>query len=75
MNFVRVLSGNADIPDNWDGKVGYLNAQIVQEEVTDAMNCRYYLSGPNAMVNAYKKMLREMGVPSSRIITDYFPGY
>lgn len=77
MNFkyVKVLSGKADVPDGWDGHVGYLDANIIKSEVDEPMNCMYYLSGPNAMVTAYKKMLLDMGIKGNMIITDYFPGY
>lgn len=34
---------------------------------------QFYISGPNVMVDVFKKMLKEMGV--KKIITDYFPGY
>lgn len=33
----------------------------------------FYISGPNVMVDAFKKILKEMRVKN--IITDYFPGY
>lgn len=35
----------------------------------------FYVSGPEPMVEAYKKMIMEMGVEEERIKTDYFPGY
>ncbi|HSX36344.1 MAG TPA: FAD-dependent oxidoreductase [Patescibacteria group bacterium] len=34
-----------------------------------------YISGPDSMVTSYKQALRSMGVPNSRIKTDYFSGY
>lgn len=34
----------------------------------------FYISGPDAMVQGNKKILRAMGVASARIKTDYFPG-
>ena len=35
----------------------------------------FYISGTHAMTNAFKKTLREMGVPRAHIKTDFFPGY
>ncbi len=42
----------------------------VLKEYKDRM---FYISGPNGMVDMYKKTLTDMGVKD--IITDYFPGY
>lgn len=34
-----------------------------------------YLSGPEPMVESFKDMLINMGLPEERLKTDYFPGY
>ncbi len=34
-----------------------------------------YLSGPEPMIEAFEKMLQDMGVPEDRLKTDFFPGY
>ena len=47
----------------------------VKAEIPDFLDRTFYLSGPNAMVDAYAKMLKGMGVKRTRIRTDYFPGY
>ncbi len=53
----------------------HLNSETIKQEVPDFSDRAFYLSGPHAMVDAYKLVLKEMKVPSSQIITDYFPGY
>ena len=35
----------------------------------------FYVSGPEAMVDAIKAMLTTMGVKDSHIHQDWFPGY
>ncbi len=75
LKVVYVLAGAKEIPYNWNGKIGYITANIVREEVPDFEERFFYLSGPPAMVSSYEKMLHEMGVRKSNIITDYFPGY
>ncbi len=72
---VQILSGAKDIPKNWAGKIGFITKEMIEEDVPDYKNRLYYLSGPNVMVDAYKKLLKSMGVRRSQIITDYFPGY
>lgn len=60
---------------SWQGRTGRMTPKIIAEIVPD-FNARYfYLSGPNAMVQNYKKMLRGMGVARKSIKTDYFPGF
>jgi ferredoxin-NADP reductase len=48
---------------------------IVKREVPDYAERTFYLSGPNAMVRAYRRMLLGLSVHRSRIKTDYFPGF
>ncbi len=62
-------------PQGWKGRVGHIDSKMIKEEVSEFANRTYYLSGPNAMVEGYKKMLKELGVRSNKIVTDYFPGY
>jgi len=75
INTVYTLTDKGAVPKNWKGKVGRIDARMIQEEVPDFADRKYYLSGPRAMVNAYEKILREMGIAESRIKTDFFPGF
>ena len=59
----------------WTGKSGYLSKDIVESEAKDFAERKYYLSGPNVMVENYKKMLLDMQVKLAMIKTDYFPGF
>lgn len=68
-----VLSGGTP-PKDWRGLTGRLTAEHIKA-VPDWQNRLYYISGPNAMVEAYKTMLREAGVARGHIITDHFSGY
>lgn len=53
---------------------GYLTKEIIERNTPDYLDRVWYISGPPGMVNAYKKLLREMRVPRSQIVTDFFPG-
>lgn len=57
-----------------DHELGFLTAEIIQKRVSQWKVATYYISGPPGLVDAYKKLLRGMGIPKRRIITDYFPG-
>jgi ferredoxin-NADP reductase/Na+-translocating ferredoxin:NAD+ oxidoreductase RnfD subunit len=54
---------------------GMIDAAMLTKRVPDFKERTFYLSGPDAMVQAYKRLLESMGVTKSRIRTDYFPGF
>ena len=54
---------------------GFIDARLVRAAIPDYLERTFYISGPQAMVTALRKMLRSMGVRRSRIKTDFFPGF
>lgn len=59
----------------WIGIKGKVNSKMIKSEVKDYKDRNYYLSGPNVMVNSYKKQLKSLGIAQNKIKTDYFSGY
>ncbi len=59
----------------WHGKTGFVDAKMVKIEVPDYLDRYYYLSGTHGMVETFEKMLLGMGVKSSHINKDFFPGF
>ena len=57
-----------------DCEEGYLTKEIIERHSPDYKERMWYLSGPPGMVSAYQKLLREAGVPTKQIHTDFFPG-
>jgi len=55
--------------------MGFIDAKLIQTELPDYRERTFYISGPQGMVDAFKKTLHDMGVRGSRIKTDYFPGF
>jgi ferredoxin-NADP reductase/Na+-translocating ferredoxin:NAD+ oxidoreductase RnfD subunit len=72
VNMVHVL---AEPGPEWTGEKGFMTAEMIKKYVPDFLERRFYLSGPNAMVTSYRKLLLSMGVSRSNIVTDYFPGF
>lgn len=70
-----VLSDLAQVPEGWPGETGFITKEMIEKKVPDFKERRFYLSGPNAMVESYKKLLKGVGVKNKDIVTDYFPGY
>jgi ferredoxin-NADP reductase len=54
---------------------GYIDARLIRHVVPDYRQRIFYISGPQAMVQAVRGKLRRMGVPRSRIKVDFFPGF
>lgn len=75
MKIVPLVTNPQDAGADWKGRVGMLTDAVVKEEAPDYLARRYYLSGPSAMVDTYKALLKTMGVPRKKIMTDYFPGF
>lgn len=54
-------------------KDGYIDKKRIEEFMPDYKKRVFYISGPEPMVEAFKKMLLEM--KAKKIKTDFFPGY
>jgi ferredoxin-NADP reductase len=52
-----------------------INEEVIRQFVTDLKTPYFYISGPEPMVQAFDKMLQEMGVPKDNLRNDEFPGY
>jgi ferredoxin-NADP reductase len=62
------------VPANWSGECGFVDARMIRAHVPDFGDRVFYVSGPQAMVSATVRALRELLVPRRNIRTDYFPG-
>jgi len=72
---VYVLTDKEHVPAGWLGRVGRIDEAMLKDVVPDFKERIFYISGPNAMVDAYKRLLAKLGVPHTNIVTDYFPGF
>lgn len=74
-DFYYVPVVTSDSIFNWTGEQGFIDRDMIKRHVTNPLEAHYYLSGPPGMVRAYSDILKKMGVSSSHIETDFFPGY
>jgi ferredoxin-NADP reductase len=72
---IYALTDKDHLPSGWTGEVGRLTTEMVTKYIPDYKSPLYYLSGPNAMVEANNKILESMGISKNNIKTDYFPGF
>ena len=72
---VYTLTDTTRIPQQWTGRIGRIDAAMIQQEVPDFKERTFYLSGPHSMVVSYEKALQALGVAEKRIKKDFFPGF
>ncbi len=71
---VYVATDGQGMPTGWSSRAGRVTPQMIKAEVPDYQTCQFYISGPTAMVDEYRHMLRQMRVRDDQIKTDFFPG-
>lgn len=54
---------------------GPINSDLIIREILDYQNKIFYISGPHAMVTAFDKTLKSIGVKGKNIKIDFFPGF
>jgi ferredoxin-NADP reductase len=71
---VYTLTDASGAPAKWWGRLGRVTPQMIKIEAPDYLERVFYISGPDAMVEDTRRMLRKMHVPKDHIKTDYFSG-
>ena len=71
---IYTVSERSGMQPGWVGLVGHITPQQIQTYAPNFRDAIFYLSGPVSMVNAFKQMLHQMGIPSGQIKEDYFAG-
>lgn len=61
--------------DDWQGEHGRIDPKMVKKYVLDPHKPIYYLSGPEGMVKAMRKLLVDLEVNEDNIRTEEFSGY
>jgi len=72
---IYTLTDVEKIPQDWMGERGRISAEIINRDIPDWKERHFYLSGPHGMVAGFEKTLHDMGIPSSYIKKDFFPGF
>lgn len=72
---VYVLNDTSNIPPDFTYQEGVISKEMILQQVPDFKERIFYISGPRAMIVSFKKTLKEIGIPTSQIKTDFFPGF
>ncbi len=75
MKTVHTLTDTKAIPNDWRGRRGFIDANLITEEISDWRERIFYISGPHSFVISMERALEAMGVARAHIKTDFFPGY
>lgn len=61
--------------DEWKGRRGHVDLQMIKDEIPDYMERVFYVCGPPALVTDLVNALKTLGVPNEKIKTENFFGY
>ena len=62
--------------ERWKGRTGYINEEMLKEEVPDFKDRTFYLCGPPAMVQSLKAILKDkLVIAEDKIKLENFAGY
>lgn len=75
LKVIYTLTEKNSAQEGWFGRVGHIDGNMIKQEVPDYKERTFYLSGPHAMVTAFEKTLKDLGVSNSQIKIDFFPGF
>ena len=75
LKIIYVISEQKDKSIIWNGKMGYVDAKMITEEIKDFRDRYFYISGPPSMDSGTGNVLKNIGVSGSHIKTDFFPGF
>lgn len=57
------------------GREGRISAEYLAQIVPDYHERTFYISGSQEMVKGFDQTLNVLGIPATRIVKDYFPGF
>jgi ferredoxin-NADP reductase len=72
---VYTLTDRKRVPPDWEGGTGRVDAEMISKSVPDYHERTFYLSGPRSLVVGFEEVLKTIGIPKSRIKSDFFPGF
>jgi len=72
---LKVIFVLSEAGSNWRGKVGFITADFIKEEVLDYKERLFFACGPPAMVVAIGKAVAELGLPKTQLKLESFTGH
>ncbi len=61
--------------EGWTSRVGFIDSDLIKNEIPDYMDTVFYTCGPPKMVEIMTKILKDLGLPETHIKIENFAGY
>ena len=72
---LRVIYVLNESNPTWTGKVGFVTADLIRQEVPDFEDRVFYACGPPVMVGAMQKLVTALGLPAEQLKTESLVGH
>jgi len=73
---IRVVHTLSSFSDNWRGRTGHINGEMIKEEIKDFAQRIFYICGPPPMVESLVGILKDsLAVKEANIKIENFTGY
>lgn len=72
---LRVFHTLTQPEKDWTGPTGRIDEDMIEKLIPDYLDRVFYTSGPPAMVDAMRDLLKKINVKDKDIHYEYFPGY
>lgn len=72
---LRIVHVLENPPNGWEGYRGFINQDIVVENIPDYAERLFFISGPPRMVTQLEDQLLRLNIPPSQLRRDSFTGY
>lgn len=61
--------------ESWKGRRGYVDLQMIKEEIPDYSEQVFYVCGPPGLVTSILNVLKTLEIPEEKTKVERFPGY
>jgi ferredoxin-NADP reductase len=72
---LRIVYTLAEPSENWKGRHGYVDLQMIKEETPDYSERVFYVCGPPGLVTSILNTLKTLKIPDGNKKTERFSGY
>lgn len=72
---LRIIHTLSHPDEEWKGRKGHIDIQMVREEIPDYDDNVFYVCGPPSLVADCMRVLKDLRIPDDKINKEDFPGY
>jgi len=72
---LRIVHTLTQPSENWKGRRGLIDFQMIKEEIPDYTERVFYVCGPPGMVTSMLNVLKTLKIPEENMKTEHFAGY